>query len=187
MFRLKEEQVFPDIYHCSDTFPMVSERARNAILKLDDPEMHVFVPTEIQDGRMRRINKEDYFCWQIRRHVFFESMSLEEFREHTPLPYGVGRALVYLSRAPDEFHKVASYRFWHAAYDMLTLGLSEDALQGLRAAGLTGLKDYSIKGIQPKTGESIERIDESKLWVNIKKTAKWQASMVRIAKWTAPK
>jgi hypothetical protein len=189
MFRLKEEQMFPDIYHCSDTFPMVSERARDAILKLDDPKMHVFVPTEIQDTKKRRINKEDYFCWQLRRHVYFEKIEREKLTTLVRLDVdsGFDAPLVHLTNNPVEFQKIIGYPFWHRAYLLNCLVLNEDALQGLRSIGLSGLKDYSTKGIQPKTGESIERIDDSKLWVNIKKTAKWQASMARIAKWTAQK
>lgn len=155
IYKLRKGKTLPDILCVADRL-IVSQAAREVIESIDDFE-HEFTETEIQDKQRQRINQKPYFLLSIRRYLEIAAIGGEATGT---INYSIDRdsekdILRTLANCPELMAKVAEVPFWRRSHGHANVFLSEEALGKLRAAGLTGLKDFSNKLGEP--GEAVGR------------------------------
>lgn len=155
VYKLRQGATLPDILCIADRL-IVSEAARKVIESCDDFG-HEFTETEIQDKQHQRLNQQPYFLLGIRRYLDIEDIGGEakgttNYFAHLKSEQKIFRTL---ANCPELMAKVAQVPFWRQPLNHSIVFLSEEALGKLRAAGLTGLKDFSTEIGQP--GEAVGR------------------------------
>lgn len=143
VFVLKPGSAIPDLF-CNGERALVSARAKS-ILEACDDFGHEYIETEIQNVDRERINESPYYLLSIRRYLAIDEVGGEvrDWKKmFLPRPREK-RFLPTLQQTPELMKQVASLPLWRHRLDDSVIYMSAGVLNALRAAGLTGLKDYS--------------------------------------------
>lgn len=145
LFNMKPGAVFPDVWFFG-ALALVSGRTKRILESCDDFG-HEYIETEIQDANRRKINREHYYLLNVRRILKIDELGpygAIENKFEMFCPHDIEeRFLPVVQRTPELKEKLSRLPMWrqHGMWDVVYI--SEDVLQALRDAGVTGIDPYT--------------------------------------------
>jgi hypothetical protein len=156
IFCFTGELELPDIWTGSLT-TLVSQRVKDIIEANDDFE-HQFLEVPVWDENQKPINQTPYYQLNVRRFLQIEDLGGKvenQFRMFRP-DYDEKQYLPTIQQTPALLDHISQLPLWRHRENHGILYLSADLLNTLRAAGITGLTDYSDT-YDGKTYEAVAR------------------------------
>lgn len=144
IFKNNGTRVFPDIW-TGGYFTLVSQKVKDLIEAFDDFG-HQFHEVPVWDRKKKPINTVPYYQMNVRRFVEIDNLGgiipVEQQLKMFALDYYEEKYLPTLQQTPELLDKLATLPLWRHRRNHGVLYLSEDLLQRLQEAGVTGLEPY---------------------------------------------
>lgn len=145
LFNIQPGIELPDIWAWGE-LGMISERAKRVLESCDDFE-HEYIETEIQDTNRQKINKETYYLLNVRRILKIDESgpygAIEnKFEMFCPMGKE-NKFLPVVQRTPELKEKLSQLPLWRQDGLWDVVYMSENVVQALKNAGVTGIDPYT--------------------------------------------